>query len=407
MAGLAALALGYMMSQFYRAFLAVLTPALIAEIGATKAELSLASGAWFIAFALAQFAVGVWLDRYGPRLTASLLLGVCGAGGAFLFAVADASWAITLAMALIGVGCAPMLMAAVYIFARSYSPARLAILTSWLIGFGTAGNVIGATPLAAAAEAFGWRGVLVGLGVITLAIALAIFLFVRDPAHYDASGKAGTGLSGYLELFRIRQIWLIAPLIAMCYAPTAGIRGLWAGPFLADVYGLDALEIGQVTLFMALAMVAGSFLYGPLDAWFGTRKWVAVAGNGLSLLALVLLAFDPAPGLWTLTLVLVAIGVFGSSYGLMMAHGRAFLPPHLTGRGVTLLNFFSIGGVGLAQFATGAVYSANADPALPVAGYQALWVFYAAALALSIIIYFFVRDAKPGRPQAALSAAAR
>ena len=73
MAGIAALAIAYVLSQFYRSFLAVLTPALTAELGATKAQLSLASGAFFIAFALAQFAIGVSLDRFGPKRTASLV----------------------------------------------------------------------------------------------------------------------------------------------------------------------------------------------------------------------------------------------------------------------------------------------------------------------------------------------
>ena len=99
MAGLAALALGYVLSQLYRSFLAVLTPALTAELGATKADLSLASGAWFIAFALMQFVVGVSLDRYGPRRTAATLLALGGGGGTFLFSVATAPWMITAAMA--------------------------------------------------------------------------------------------------------------------------------------------------------------------------------------------------------------------------------------------------------------------------------------------------------------------
>jgi MFS family permease len=57
------------LSQFYRSFLAVLTPALTADLGATKADLSLASGIYFLTFALAQFPIGVSLDRFGPRLT--------------------------------------------------------------------------------------------------------------------------------------------------------------------------------------------------------------------------------------------------------------------------------------------------------------------------------------------------
>ncbi|MEP4115177.1 MAG: MFS transporter, partial [Nitratireductor sp.] len=73
MAGIVAFAFAYILSQFYRSFLAVLTPALTSELGASKADLSLASGAWFIAFALMQFIVGVSLDRFGPRRTASIM----------------------------------------------------------------------------------------------------------------------------------------------------------------------------------------------------------------------------------------------------------------------------------------------------------------------------------------------
>ena len=297
MAGIAALAIGYVLSQFYRSFMAVLTPVLTGELGMTKVELSAASGAWFIAFASMQFAVGVSLDRFGPRRTASALLAVGGGAGALLFSIATAPWMVIAAMALIGIGCAPVLMSALFIYARSYSPARFAVLASWTVAFGTAGNVIGASPLANAAEAFGWRPVMIALGLFTVLTALAIYLFVRDPAEPEGMAQGSAGFSGFGELFRMRALWPIIPLTALNYAPTTGICGLWAGPYLADVYGADALVIGQVTLFMALAMVAGAFIYGPLDTIFKTRKWVAVGGNSLSLLALTYLALNPVPGL--------------------------------------------------------------------------------------------------------------
>ena len=79
----------------------------------------------------------------------------------------------------------------------------------------------------------------------------------------------------------------------------------------------------------------------------------------------------------------------------LMAHARAFLPPHLLGRGVTLMNFFSIGGVGMMQFATGAVVTANVVPSEPAAAYTALFTFYAVTLGIALLIYLFARDAKP------------
>ncbi len=45
-AGFATLALAYVLSQFYRACLAVLAPTLEADIGATAEDLALASGVW-------------------------------------------------------------------------------------------------------------------------------------------------------------------------------------------------------------------------------------------------------------------------------------------------------------------------------------------------------------------------
>lgn len=393
MPGIATLALAYVLSQFYRSFLAVLTPSLISDLGIDKAGLSVASGAYFIAFALAQFPVGVFLDRFGPRRTAAAIMTLGGAGGAFLFSAATAPWMIAAAMAMIGIGCAPILMASLFIFAKSYSPARFAVLASWMVAFGTTGNIIGAAPLAAAAETFGWRASMAGLGVVTLLVAVAVVVVVRDP-ETDGRGESA-GLSGYLELLRMPVLWAIIPLTAINYAPPMGIRGLWAGPYLADAYGADVIQIGHATLYMAFSMAAGAFLYGPLDTLFRTRKWVAFAGNAVGVAALAWLALNPVTTIAASTVAFVVIGLFGGSYGLLMAHARAFLPGHLTGRGVTLMNFFSIGGVGAMQFATGAVVTAATVPGNVSAAYAALFGFYALALALSLAIFLFARDAPP------------
>ena len=54
------------------------------------------------------------------------------------------------------------------------------------------------------------------------------------------------------------------------------------------------------------------------------------------------------------------VGFFGASSPMVIALGRAFFPPHLVGRGVTLLNLFGIGATGLAQMATGRLHAATA-----------------------------------------------
>ncbi len=393
MPGLIALALAYVFSQFYRSFLSVITPQLSLDLGMDKGELSLAAGIWFVTFALMQFVVGPALDKYGPRRTAAWIFGLGAGSGTLLFTVATSPAAIITAMGLIGIGCSPVLMASLFIFARQFDAARLAILVSWLVAFGNLGNVVGTSPMASAVDAFGWRTVIAGLGALSVLTALAVGTLVRDPASEPTDGS---GFAGYLALLKIPVLWMILPMILMCYAPVANLRGLWSGPFLTDLYAADSLTIGRVTLWMALAMIAGSFLYGPMDRWFGTRKWIVFAGNVIVLAALLIVSANPESSLTTVTLLFIAIGVCGTSYGVLIAHGRAFIPPPLLGRGVTLLNFCSIFGAGVMQFASGAFMESRHDPS-SANSYQQLFLVYAVLLAVTLVIYLFARDAPPGK----------
>lgn len=391
MKGLVALVLAYVLSQFYRSFLAVLTPQLTHDLGADKGDLSLAAGIWFMSFAMMQFVVGVGLDRFGPRRTAAFIFGFGTTSGALIFATAQTPFAIVVAMCLFGIGCSPVLMASLFIFAQRFHAGRFAVMTSWMVAFGNTGNVIGATPMATAVDLHGWREVMFALALISFLVALAIYLLVNDPR---SNSPESAGFAGYLSLLRMKVLWAIMIMTLMCYAPVAGIRGLWAGPYLNDLYQASSLQIGEITLFMAIAMIVGSLIYGPLDKLLNTRKWVVLIGNLLVLGALLTLIIQPVSSVGMVSLVFVAIGLCGTSYGVVMAHGRSFLPVHLIGRGVTLINFCSIFGAGVMQFFSGRVIDAQADPSAPHS-YQLLFGVYAVALALALVVYLFSRDAPP------------
>lgn len=389
--GFVFLTLAYVLSQFYRAFLAVLSPVLDRDLGATAADLSLASGLWFGVFALMQIPVGWALDHIGPRWTAAVLLAIGGGGGSALFAMAQTPLDVQIAMGLIGVGCSPVLMASYYIFARLYRPAMFATLAGVILGVGTAGNLAGSVPLAMAVETLGWRESLWAMVVVSLVVAAGLAMFVKDMPKVET--PADTPKGGLLDILKMPALWLIFPLLIVNYAPAAGIRGLWAGPYLSDVFGMDAGGIGVITLWMAVAMMIGSFAYGPMDRIFGTRKWVIVVGNFLGALCLLGLWAYGDNSVMTVAILLFGIGLFGLSFPLMMAHGRSFIPPHLLGRGVTLLNLCSIGGVGLLQWITGRMYVASsASAGSPAAPYQSLFLFFAVLLLISVAIYAFSED---------------
>ncbi|SDX37054.1 Predicted arabinose efflux permease, MFS family [Ruegeria halocynthiae] len=385
-AGLVVLCLAYVLSQFFRAFLAVLTTDLGSDIGASPEDLAFASGLWFLIFAAMQIPVGWALDRIGPRRSTAALLLIGGGGGAALFAMATTPFHVALAMALIGVGCSPVLMASYYIFAREFPPAKFATLAAVMLGVGSVGNLVASYPTALAVELMGWRTTLAGLAVVSAIVATGIWLTVHDPKRVETAHKGSL-----LDLLKEPALWTILPLMLVAYAPSAALRGLWAGPYLRDVFDLSTTQIGQATLIMGAAMIAGTFAYGPLDRILNTRKWVIFGGNALGAAALGLLCLWIDGGVWISVLLLAIIGFLGASFPVIMAHGRAFIPAHLVGRGVTLLNLFGIGGVGLAQFATGRIHAASIEIS-PTAPYSAIFAFFAVTLAIGCVIYLFSRD---------------
>ena len=385
--GIALLGLAYVLSQFFRAFLAVLSPALRADIGAGPEDLAFASGLWFFAFAAMQLPVGWALDTVGPRRTAASLLLLGGGGGAAIFALATTPLHIDIAMVLIGIGCAPVLMASYYIFAREYPPARFVVLASVMVGVGTCGNLVASYPMAIAAETIGWRASLWGLCAITSLTALGIWAVVRDPATPEGEVRGSL-----LAVFKIKALWFIFPIMAVSYAQVGALRGLWIGPYFEDVFNADAHQIGLATLLMGAAMVAGTFAYGPLDRLAGSTKWVVVAGTTVNLLALCGLIFFPASGLILATCLMAAIGSFGATYAVIIAHGRSFLPPHLIGRGMTLLNLCSIGGVGVAQFLSGRAFGASQPAITAQAPYVVIFTLFAGMMAAGLFVYLFSRD---------------
>ncbi len=386
-AGLILLCFAYVLSQFFRAFLAVLSTVLARDIGTTPDDLAFASGLWFLAFAVMQLPVGWALDRIGPRRTASALLLVGGAGGAAIFAVATGAAHVNIAMLLIGIGCSPVLMASYYIFARQFPPAQFATLAALMLGVGSVGNLVASYPMAFAAETMGWRAALAGLAAISGLVALGIAVLVRDPEPVEGDLKGSV-----LDLLKMPALWAILPLMFVSYAPSAAIRGLWAGPYLTDVFGLDTGQVGQATLVMGLAMICGTFCYGPLDRIFRTHKWVIFTGNLISAAAILSLAVLTGSGVGTSIILIATIGFFGASFPVLIAHGRSFFPAHLAGRGVTLMNLFGIGGVGFMQFASGPLYTATSTSGAQ-AGYSILFAFFGLSLLAGTLIYLLSRDA--------------
>lgn len=377
--GIVSLIIAYGLSQFFRMFLSVLSPDLALDIGTTGADLAQATSLWFLAFGVMQIPIGTWLDRFGPRKTVAGLMALGGLG-AVLVSVAQEVWHIKLAMALIGAGCAPVMISAYYIYARMFPPAAFAGLAGMTIGFGGLGNVAGTAPLAFAVTLWGWRGTMLALAGLTIVLALVVLALLKDPPR---TAHANTGT--LREALRLRPIWPVMAMLVVGYGPAAGLSGGWGGPYLSDTFGADAQAIGRILLVMSGAIILGSFAAGPLERMAGSPRNVVLAMTGGSICGLVALWQAGSAPVWIVTALLAVVGFCGSSFPLLMAHGKSFIPPALTARAMTLMNLCSIGGAGLVQMLSAQVWSlADQAGAWP---YGALFLFFAASQIIGLAFY--------------------
>ncbi|MDA0703212.1 MAG: MFS transporter [Proteobacteria bacterium] len=397
-----ALNLLYQMSTFFRSTNAVIAESLRSDFGASSEQLSLVTSAYFFAFALMQIPVGGLLDRFGPRRMISIMM-LIPAIGAIVFASAESVSMLVLGEILMGGGCAVGLMGAVVVFARWFRPSATATMIALYTGFGNLGFLLSSTPLALMAAAIGWRGSFALMAVVTAFLVLIAFLFVRDAprghAYHEREPESFRQImAGIREILSKPQMYLVLALSFPSLSIILTIRALWAGPYLADVHGLDQITASEMIFLVTVFMLIGNILYGPLDRIFNSRKWVVLPGAFATVLILTVLAVMPDMGLYTVVGLLCALALVCNYIVTLMAHGCALFPDRLIGRAITMVNFANFAGIAILQAASGALiglFPHDGAGAAPETAYRAMFAFLALCTLAGAIAYLFVRDSKP------------
>jgi MFS family permease len=388
----------YVASQFYRVANAAIAPELMAELELSAEAMGGITGLFFLAFAAAQIPTGVLLDRYGARRTMTWLF-VVAVVGAITFAAAQDGAVLAIGRILLGIGCAAGLMGSMVVIARWYPEERFATLTAMLFVVGGGGTLLATTPLAWAVEVIGWRGAFLAMAGLTGVFALLLFFIVRDatPEHTRAGDRGeswGEVLSGLRSVLANRELWLVSAIQFVCYATVLTVVGLWGGPYLADVYGLDGVARGNVLLALNIAVLVGVSLYGRLDHHIGQRKWLIVSGAVTTAAILALLAALEKPDFWTATILLLLFAAVGSYVMVNHAFARAVLPDHLIGRGLTFQNLAVFLGVAAIQSASGLIIGSfsNDGGQSPEIAYRWVFGFLAVLLICAAAIFANARE---------------
>ncbi|PHD71722.1 MFS transporter [Bacillus sp. AFS043905] len=276
-----------------RAVLSVAMPALQKDLALDPAIVGLVLSSFFWGYALMQIPVGLIADRYRPD---KLIVGSALAWGLAqtLTGFVSTSKMLIFLRVLLGIAESPMFpsgskMQSVWLTSKERG--RGATLLDSGASLGTA--LGGPLTIAFMAWLGGWRGALIGVGLLTIVIGLISWKVIKGTpetnprvnkaereylkkAHleeYNSDSQGKTQTTMIKHYFKNRNFW------CMClgfYSLNTIFFGLmtWGPNYLAKTQGLDITTIGG-----AILLIFGAGVVGELTGGWIADKWREKGGK--------------------------------------------------------------------------------------------------------------------------------
>ncbi|MDQ1336936.1 MAG: hypothetical protein QG552_3886 [Thermodesulfobacteriota bacterium] len=332
----------FYLSGFYqRVAPAVMTDYLMADFHIGAAALGNLSAFYFYSYVAMQIPTGILADSWGPKklLTAGAFTACLGA---FLFAAAPAIILANVGRLLIGGAVGVAWVALLKLSMHWFPPRRFAMTTGLGLFCGVAGAVSAGVPLRIMVDHFGWRPVMLASAGVSLAIAVALWMVVKDdpsergyssfipPVHIrpDASRSLFAGL---WRVFDYKNTWLLSIAPSGMAGPVLAFSGLWGVPFLSTHYGLSPAKSAALTSVLLIAWAFGGPVLGAMSDRIGRRKPLYVAGCFVACAGWSLILFMPQWPVWVLSVLVSIVGFASGAMIIGFAFVKESVPPSLTG----------------------------------------------------------------------------
>jgi predicted MFS family arabinose efflux permease len=243
-----------------------------------------------------QVPTGILADTVGPRrlmAAGSLVASV----GSLVFALAPSWLVAAVGRTLVGTGASVAFIAVLKLVAVWFPPDRFATLVGVTMFAGNVGAVLAGAPLAWVIGGVSWRTVFVALSVLSLVVAVASWVVVRDrpePAGDRPGSRERAGGAATVEWTVALRDVAAKPPTWLGFLVTLGVggsflafAGLWAAPYLMEVHGTSRVVAAQHVSLLLLGVAVGSVVIGVLSDRLGSRSGLMQAYAALYALSWV------------------------------------------------------------------------------------------------------------------------
>lgn len=397
----------YVLSFFHRFAPAAISSDLQLAFNTTSASLGGLAATYFYVYTVMQIPTGILADTLGPRRVVAIG-GVIAGIGSIMFGMADTLATASVGRLLVGLGVSVSFICMLKLNAVWFHDRHFGTATGATILLGNMGSVLAAAPLAWALGFVSWRTVFVTVGIASLFLAALSWWFVRNhpgeaglPSLRELDGKAshpahhGHWYDGLLVVMKNRAtwpgLWVNMGLAGTLFA----FGGLWAVPYLRDVYGMDRAVATDHTTLLLAGFAIGAFFIGTLSDRLGRRKPVMFAGALVySLCWLPLLVGIQMGSVPSHTLFFV-MGLAAPSFTLSWACAKEVNPPALSGMATSVVNVGAFLGTAILQplvgWAIDRAHAGNTTP-LGLPDYQVGMAIMFAFSLMGLIAIAFVRE---------------
>jgi MFS family permease len=318
----------------------VMVDELMRDFAVSAAILGNLSAFYFYAYAALQVPVGLLMDRIGPRRLMTAAAAVAAAGS-LIFAASEAIAGAYVGRMLIGAGAAFSWVGVLTVLTQWFPARRFALFTGMAQAMGMAGAIFGQTPLALSVEQAGWRATVVFIAGIGFAIAIGIWLVVRDKPHASASSEGV--LASLKVLLSNRETWLNAVFGLAMTAPMLAFAALWAVPYLTTVHGIERAAATSLLSFMFAGWAIGAPVMGWLSDRIGMRRPIMIVGASINVITYLVVIQVPSLPLTAISAIFLVHGIGASAMVLGFAAVREHNPPQMSSTAMGIVNVAVIG----------------------------------------------------------------
>ena len=402
----------YAYEFFQRVMVADIVKPLSQAFHTTAASLGIIGSAYYYGYALMQIPAGMLVDKFGTRycLTIGALL---VAIGSFIFGIAPNVTTAALARLLVGIGSSTAFVGGIKLVSVWFPPKRFALIAGLTNFIGYLGGSLAGAPYGWLLNYINWRTATLASAVFGLALAMSIYLIVRNKPkakRYRGKLHKTSAWQSVKYVAKKKLNWWNGLYTLLIVGPTSAFAALWGTPYFQHVDHLSLQKAAFAITIILLGVAVGSPVNGYISDRLGLRRAPLVVAAFFSMICTSAVLYWTSAPLSILYILSFLFGFFQGAHVANFAIASEINRPAAHGAAIGFTNMATMLGGAILQPLIGLMLNLlwhghkvhGVAVYLPVTYEYALAIIPITQLLALLVAIFFLREThckpyKPGR----------